>query len=160
MNFYSVHAPPDAPSDPERLILVKDGFSWPAFFLPALWILWHRLWLTLVGYVIFVLVVAWAGRLAGDDAAVTLAIVGAILFGLEANNFRRWSLEARGFMEVGGTFGRDLEEAEIRFLDQWQQQSPNRVRRADAIARAAYSPAAREHGADEPILGLFPEPER
>lgn len=160
MKVYSVHAPPAAPEDPERLVLVKDGFSWPALFVPALWILWHRLWLTLIGYAIFVLVVAWAGRLAGDGIAVTIALLGGILFALEANNFRRLSLEGRGFEEVGGTFGRNLEEAEARFLDRWPRPPLAPVERGQAIARAAYSPSARAHGADEPILGLFPEPER
>jgi hypothetical protein len=37
---------------------------------------------------------------------------------------------------------------------------PAEVGKGDALARAAYSPEARERGADESILGLFPEPER
>ncbi len=158
MKAFTIHAHPDDP--PERFVFVKDGFSWPALFVPILWILWHRLWLTLLGYVIFVLVVAWTGRLAGQDAAVWLAILGALLFALEANNIRRLSLESRGFDEMGFASGHDLDEAELRFFDRWARGAAAPVRKGEAISRAAYSPQARAHGADEPILGLFPEPER
>lgn len=159
MRLYSVHAPPDAPVEPERFRFVKDGISWPALFLPVIFILWHRLWLTLVYYVVFVLVVAWTDRLLGDDPAFLVAILGTILFALEANNIRRAKLEGEGWTEVGGAIGRNAGEAEARFFTGWAGDSETAERR-EAIARAAYSPEARAHGADEAILGLFPEPER
>jgi glutamine amidotransferase len=28
----------------DEAVLVRDGFSWPAFLVPPLWLLWHRLW--------------------------------------------------------------------------------------------------------------------
>ena len=153
-----MHAPPEEPVSPEDFLFVKDGFCWPALVVPVLWILWHRMWLTLVYYVVFVLVVAWTGRLGGDNLATTLAILGGVLFALEANNVRRLSLESRGFSEVGAAVGRNYDEAETRFFAEWAGQ-PQAAPEREAIARAAYSPQARAHGADEPILGLFPEPE-
>src|SRR4051812_16192533 len=104
-----------APADAERFAYVKDGFSWPALFVPFLWILWHRLWLTLVWYIVFALVVAWIGRLAGETNAAVVAVLGWILFALEANNIRRWSLVRRGWREVGSVSGRTLGEAEVRY---------------------------------------------
>ena len=45
MNTYTVHLRRHG-LDPERdVVLVKEGFSWPAFFLSFLWALWHQLWL-------------------------------------------------------------------------------------------------------------------
>ena len=182
MRVYSVHAPPEEPISPEKFLFVKDGFSWPALFFPVLWILWHRMWLTLVYYVVFVLVVAWIGRLAymmwltlvyyvvfvlvvawigrlgGDNMATVFAVLGGVLFALEANNLRRLSLERRGWREVGGASGRNYDEAETRFFGDWAAR-PDAAPQREAMARAAYSPEARAHGADEPILGLFPEPE-
>jgi hypothetical protein len=157
MRAYTVHAPPGEPA-PERFVLVKDGFSWPAFFFPILWILWHRMWLTLIGAIIFVLVIMWIGRLAGDAEATIFAITGALLIGLEGNAIRRLSLENRGWREIGETFGRNLTEAEIRFFHEWTSLPPQRrdARPASpAPARGANAPAG-----EEPILGLFPEPER
>ncbi len=158
MRAYTVHAPPDEPASPEQFRFVKDGFSWPALFFPVLWILWHRMWLTLVYYVIFALVIAWIGRLGDQDVAAVIGILGAVLFALEANNFRRMALRARGWHDLGPASGRNLDEAETRFFAEWGQ-ALNTLPRRDAMARAAYSPEARAHGADEPILGLFPEPE-
>ena len=156
MKSYSVHGRADEP--PERFAFVKDGFSWPALFVPLIWLLWHRLWLTLVGYVIFVLVVAWTGRLINDDMASLVAILGSILFALEANNIRRLSLEGSGRRELGVAAGRNLEEAELRFFDRWSGQAPSV--RTETTGRPLGPPQRRGTGSEEPVLGSFPEPER
>ena len=162
MRIYTVHAPPgEGPAeivDRTRLVFIKDGIAWFALFVPVLWILWHRLWLTLLYYIAFILIVAWIGRLFSDDLAIIAGILGHILFALEANNFRRWSLHSRGWSDVGESFGRNLEEAEMRyFLDP----SPARFEaghKSETIARAAYP--HRSGAEDDSIFGLFPEPER
>jgi uncharacterized protein DUF2628 len=159
MRYYSVHAPDGEFEAPEDYLFVKDGFSWPALFVAPLWILWHRLWLTLVWYVVFVLIVAWAVRLLGDSIAIWVAILGTLLFAFEANNMRRHSLEARGWDEIGSSFGKDITEAEARFYAGGPVHEAAIDRNA-AIARAAYTPEHRPAVTDEPILGLFPEPER
>ncbi len=156
MRIYTVHAPPGDPA-PERFAFVKDGFSWPAFFFTFLWILWHRMWIALLGYIVFLLVIAWIGVLAGDSEAMIFAIIGGILIGLEGNTVRRLSLERKGWREVGESYGRNLSEAEIRFFHGWAEAAPQRLR---APAATSYASGAGTHGVDEPILGLFPEPER
>ena len=163
MRAYTVHAPPGEPADPERLSFIKDGISWPALFVPVLWILYHRLWLTLVWWIVFALVVAWLGRLANEDVAGWVAVLGAILFALEANNIRRLSLVQRGWREVGGSYGKNLVEAEARFFSGWGRPAAARNLPAGdpraVIARAAYADEDRV-AHDGPIFGLFPEPER
>ena len=166
MRIYTVHAPPaegpgEAP-DRTRLVFIKDGIAWFALFVPVFWILWQRLWLALLWYVAFVLVVAWINRLFGDDLATVALLLGHILFSLEANNIRRWSLYSRGFDDVGESFGRNVEEAEMRyFLDPspTHTRAPAKVAevpKSEAITRAAYPQRSND---DEAIFGLFPEPE-
>ena len=62
MQTYTFHLPRDArPGDAdalERADLVKDGFSWGAFFFTVLWFFWHRLWLA--GLAVLVAVVGFA----------------------------------------------------------------------------------------------------
>ena len=163
--FYTVHAPP-GPDAPERFAFIKDGISWPALFVPILWILWHRLWLTLAGAVIFVLLIAWAARLGNGQIATILAIIGAVLFALEANNIRRLSLARRGWRDVGSSFGKTMEEAEIAFFAGWNRPASPAGRQAppETVPRSGHSaPQRREppsDRSDEPIFGLFPEPER
>jgi hypothetical protein len=156
MRAYTVHTPPDG--DPQRTVFVKDGFAWPAFFFGPLWILWHRMWVTLVWYVVLVLLVAWAGRLGGEDLSGALSLLLAFLLGFEGNDIRRRSLASRSYADAGATEGRNFVEAETRFFA--RDEPPPSLPRREVIARAAYPPAARQRGADEPILGLFPEPER
>jgi hypothetical protein len=145
-----------------RLVFIKDGIAWPALFVPVLWILWHRLWLTLVWFIAFLLAVAWIGRLFGEDLATVGLFLGQVLFALEASNIRRWSLHSRGFDDVGESFGRNVAEAEMRyFLDPAPAAAPlpakvAAVPKTEAIARAAYP----QRSQDEAIFGLFPEPER
>jgi hypothetical protein len=157
MRAYTVHAPADDPAAPEKFAFVKDGFSWPALFAPILWILWHRLWLTLVGYVIFVLVVAWTGRLVNENAAFIVAILGSLLFALEANNIRRMSLANRGWSDLGASSGQNLDEAELRFFDRWRGGS---AAAHSAPTQVARTPDTRLVDSEGPIFGLFPEPER
>lgn len=162
---YTVHAPSGADA-PERFAFVKDGISWPALFVPILWILWHRLWLTLIGIIIFVLLVAWTGRLWNDDIAAVVAIIGAILFALEANNIRRLSLARRGWRDAGSSFGATIEEAEMRFFHDWGKGAapvPPAEPRETAKRAAPGGPDRQNRspeGSDERIFGLFPEPER
>ena len=159
MRFYSVHAPPEGPDLKDRFRFIKDGFSWPALFVPVVWILWHRLWLALVWYVVFMLVIAWAGRLGGDDLALPLALIGTLFLALQANDIRRAALERRGWDEVGGSFGRNIVEAEARFFADAPVQ-PNPLDRRGAMLRAAYTPAHVQQAAEEHVIGSFPEPER
>lgn len=159
MRHYSVHAPSDEPDSPELFVFIKDGFSWPALFVPILWMLWHRLWLALVYYIVFVLLIAWTGRLANEDIAVVVAILWSLLFALEANNIRRLSLEDRGWDEVGSSFGKDITEAEARFFAVSPVLDASMDKNA-VIARAAYARGPHPQATDEPIFGLFPEPER
>jgi hypothetical protein len=159
MRFYSVHAPPGQPDLKERFRFVKDGFSWPALLVPLPWLLWHRLWLALVWYVVFVLVVAWAGRLGGEDLALYLAVIGTVFLALQANDVRRAALDRRGWEEVGTSFGKDIVEAEARFFAE-RPVEQNPLDRRAAMLRAAYAPQHRLQAAEEQVIGSFPEPER
>lgn len=158
---YTFHAPPDDTAA-EHAVAIKDGISWPALFIPLPWLLWHRLWLALLGWLVFVAVVAWTDRLVGEDPATILAILGQILFALEANNIRRWSLARRGWQDIGGSFGASKEEAEIRFFQgRGATAAPveRSAERRSLVPRIAYqqSSAATQ---EREVLGLFPEAER
>ena len=47
MASYVVMEPPGASRNDAAAgaVLVRDGFSFLAFLLPPLWLLWHRLWI-------------------------------------------------------------------------------------------------------------------
>ena len=156
MKAFTVHAPPDDDADPERIVFVKDGISWPALFIPALWLLWRGLWVALALYLLYVVALIFLERAVGEAPVTIVAILGALLFALEANNIRRWSLGRRGWRQIGETFGHNQDEAEIRFFhEHWGRPAAERDRpsRASRLARAE---EARRPDEDERVFGLFP----
>lgn len=99
-------------------VLVKEGFSWPAFFLTFVWALWHRMWLTAVAIAAAQIA---AGLIAGwlrlNGLAEFWLVLGMMLvIGFGANDWRRRSLAWRGYDESGIVCGRDLGAAELRLL--------------------------------------------
>jgi hypothetical protein len=166
MRVYSVHEPPVRGSDPlpdaERFIFVRDGFYFRAFLFAPLWMVWHRMWLVLAGYVI-VLAALETGLVAlgapAVDASIAVLLIS-VLIGLEASTLRRFSLSRRGWRNVGIISGDDLEDAERRFFEAWVHGLPSQ--RATPAAPLPVVPAA---GATPPrapegsgVVGLFPEP--
>jgi hypothetical protein len=119
MTIYTVLAPPTAGSagpDADRFVFIKEGFCWPAFFFTSIWLLFRRLWLVFLLYVLASAAIYYLT--AKISPAVTSAVV--MLFGflvaLEANNLRRWTLERRGYRFLGVATGQRMAEAEFRFF--------------------------------------------
>jgi Protein of unknown function (DUF2628) len=164
MSVYTVHEPPsraDAAANVERFAFVRDGFSWWAFLFAPLWMLRHRMWLVLVGYVVVAGAIEVPVRLSGAPAVATslIGILLGLLVGLEAGTLRRFTLNRRGWKNLGVVSGDDLEDAERRFFDAWLQRksSPSNGPPAPmpglaSVARSWRGPL----GSD--VIGLFPEP--
>ena len=119
MRHYTVHLRRHG-LDPDRdLVLVKEGFSWPAFFFSVLWALWHRLWLVaglffLVQVAVSLVLAVWTP----DPVSATAVSVGAALIvAYVANDLRRWTLGRRGFVETAVVAADGRDGAERRFLD-------------------------------------------
>jgi len=169
MKAFTVHMPPDLSADAaaERAAFIKDGFCWPALFIPVPWLLWHRLWLVLVVYLLAVSAIGAVQLIAGEGAATIIVIAFAFFFAAEANNARRWSLRRRGWTQAGEAFGHDRDEAEIRYFanhnanPNWRDDGYRGV--SPVPAQAAWAPAAATAPVTSPdpdaagIFGLFAE---
>lgn len=121
MAIYTVLAPPsrggDTRPDPDNAVFVKDGFCWPVLFFAVPWLIYRRMWLVLLLYILAAGAAAFLlGRTNIGDLGGFIVILLVILFALEANNLRRWTLERNGHRFIGLAEGRNLEEAEIRFF--------------------------------------------
>src|SRR6202008_1072877 len=58
MPVYTVHAPTAYAADfraTDKFVFVRDGFHFWAMVLGPLWLIWKRLWLALLGWVLVVL---------------------------------------------------------------------------------------------------------
>jgi hypothetical protein len=160
MAIYTVHEPPlkryETATDPERFKFVRDGFGFWAFLLAPIWMLRHRMWLVLTGYVVLVVALEFALHFAraSATASTVIGLLISLLVGIEAGTLRRFTLGRRGFSNVGLVVGDDLEAAERRFFDGWA--------RRDATALPPAQPASamppRVETAAPEVIGLFPEP--
>jgi hypothetical protein len=160
MKIFTVHQPPErwreARRGPERFAFVRDGFHFWAFLLAPLWMLWRRLFLVFVAYVVLLILLNVALFFAGASGGAVFAthLLLAFLVGLEAASLRRWTLRRRGWGEVGVVSADDREAAERRFFDRWDGE-------LDPVRSAPPSqafPAMRRPAAASDALGLFPEP--
>jgi hypothetical protein len=165
MSIYTVHEPPlkagESTPDPDRFVFVRDGFSFWAFLLAPLWMLRHRMWLEFIAYVLLVGGITFALRRLGIDesAGLWVALLLAVLIGIEASSLLRWKLARRGFDNLGVVVGRDLEEAERRFFDGWVSHAGRLTTTAPSQASPS-APSPFERPALPPdIVGSFPQPQ-
>jgi hypothetical protein len=155
MRVYTVHEPPpkrdETSADPSRFQFVRDGFSFWAFLFGPLWMLRHRMWLVLLGYIGVVIVLEVIQHLLGVSTAVS-SVVGlllALLVGFEAPTLRRFTLGRRRYTNLGVIVGDDLVSAERRFFDAWAKGGAPSL----ALEAAGAPPSAATD-----VIGLFPQP--
>jgi hypothetical protein len=162
MSVYTVHEPPlraaDTSADPRRFVFVRDGFYLWAFLLTPLWMLWHRLWVVLVLYLVVSIGIEATLRMLGASGSmiVLVGILISLLAALEAGTLRRLTLTRRCWRNVGLVSGDRLEDAELRFFDAWVRQPPTRD---TAPSTAKPAPPSPPNSPEAPgVIGLFPEP--
>jgi hypothetical protein len=130
MLTFTVHEPPSPPADrsdrAESLVFVKDGFGWAAALFAPIWLLVHRLWWPLLGYVVLIgLFEAFRLALPLLGSWITLAGVALhLLIGFEADTLRRWALARRGWRVLGAVTGKTAAECERRFYEAWLPTQP------------------------------------
>jgi hypothetical protein len=173
MPVYTVHAPQGAGSavrdGTDRFVFVRDGFFFWAFVLGPVWLLWHRLWLALLGYV----AVTVAGEVAlwmlhaGSGARFLVMLLVGLLMGLEAASLWRWTLSRRDWRQIDIVVADDEEAAERRFFDRWTAKQGNLVNDQSAVDRGGPPPTRDVPGQPfsrppplphNEIIGLFPQP--
>ncbi len=171
MITYSVHEPSPPSADlverADRLTFVKEGFAWLAFpwlgaLTPVLWLLFHRMWLVLLGFAGLLVVLIAGVRVLdlGDLVAGGLSFALSLVLALEANELRRWTLRRRGYAELGTVTGKSRDECEFRFLEAWVEDMPEhhvpvRAASGTALGTARGAPPGNP---PERVVGLFPGP--
>jgi hypothetical protein len=161
MTTFTLHLPRDArPGDATALDeseLVKDAFSWGAFFFTFFWFFFHRLWLAGLG--VLLLVFTFGGIMALLDVHPLAGSIAQLLLqsliGLEANSLKRWTLARHGRPAVDAVTAADRDEAEAKAFARWLDAKPTSLPRSPAPAAVLSTPRR-----SEPVIGLFPDAER
>ncbi len=155
MQSYTVYEPPEPPEDrvkrAERMVFVRDGFSWMATLFAPLWMLVHRMWLALSLYIVLMIGLNAAFIAAGVSSQwQTVAIVAVHLaIGFEAGSLCRWKLERRRWRMMGAVVGPSRIECERRFFQAWLGEEY----REDGSVRIGPPPRQATADAPGPIAG-------
>ena len=172
MPVYTVHAPVNSGADfaaIDKFVFVRDGFHFWAMVASVLWLVWHRLWLALIGWIALT-VALWFGLTALGASSGTILIADflvAILMGFEAASLQRWTLSRRKWRQLDIVVADDEEAAERRFFDRWTARQRGFTSDQWAVDRGAPPPTRNIPGQpfSKPppmpqggIIGLFPEP--
>jgi hypothetical protein len=167
VTVYSVYEPPTQAPEiverAERLAFVKEGFSWPAFFVPILWLLYYRMWIEfiLLALVYVALQLAFGTSGPGESLVGWASLAIAVLFAFEANDLRAAALERRGYRLAGVASGRDRTAAERSFFTAWLPQQTRGAREPDRVTeprREGPAATSAPRGEGEEVIGLFPRP--
>jgi len=157
MPIWTVHGktadPALARARAEDVRFVPEGFNWPAFLVPLLWLILKGMWIVLglsIAFELAVMAVGQSLKLSGL-VQTTLSLTLNLIMGFAGNDLYRWTLSRRGCREIGLAAGSDLDEAELRYF----MGLPNSPDLTSTQAPVALAPrAAPIHDA----LGLFPHP--
>ena len=170
MPVYTVHAPEPNNSGiraADRFAFVRDGFHFRAFLFGPLWLVWHRLWLALIGWIVVVGALDLAMRRLGASPTATFAadLLVALLMGFEAASLARWTLSRRNWRQIDIVVADDEESAERRFFDRWAAEQSGLRNDQPAVDRGGPPPTREVPGQafskppqPDEIIGLFPEP--
>jgi hypothetical protein len=165
MPLYAAHAPPGPPSlaGADRVALVQQGFSWPAFVLGPWWLAAMRLWLALIGWIVVTLALIGGGYTLGAPvAALYLAqALVALWLGLEAARLRSAALARAGRPLADVVAAPDEGVALRAFFARWLE-GEDVAAPPPPAERPAESPAPPrapgEASLRQPVVGLFPQP--
>ena len=172
MPVYTVHALDAADAGlvaTDKFAFVRDGFHfWAAVFGP-LWLIWHRLWLALIGWIVVLAAIDLAMTALGASGGAVFLVNGliALLMGFEAASLQRWTLSRGRWRQLDIVVADDEEAAERRFFDRWTAKQRGLTNDQWASDRGAPPPTRDIPGQpfskpppldQSEIIGLFPQP--
>ena len=137
----------DTGTDPD-VVLIKEGFCWPALFVPLLWLIYRLQFLGLLAYLSATAILSAAVKYTGMEPllGLLLSVVLSLLVASLANDWRRWRLAAKGYKLVAIAAADNLRQAEqkIFHFDWLSARSTNNeeAKTGDPMPASALTPFA------------------
>jgi hypothetical protein len=153
MPLWTVHSKVEDPglirARAEDVRFVREGFNWPAFLVPPIWLVIKGMWIVLLFTLAadMLVIVLGASFKLGDGVLTILGLAINLVIGFSGNDLYRWTIARGGFREIGLAAGSDLDEAELRFFSALPQA------RTPVSVPTLAAPAGMTDA-----LGLFPRP--
>jgi hypothetical protein len=133
----------------------------------VIWLLWHRLWLALIGWIVVMLAIQFGCALGASRGTIfCVDVLIALLMGFEAASLRRWTVSRRKWRQLDVVVADDEETAERRSSIDGRPDNAMPATTSPAVDRAR----RRRRGNPGPavfrppsaprsdIIGLFPQP--
>lgn len=117
MKLYSVLIKKNPAEKIEDVVLLKDGFSWLAFFFSGLWFLYFRMWKEVLVLIVVNVAFAFFAKISSGFDRALLEIAFIFMVALNANYWRAESLKKRGYEFAGLVFGANQIDAKLHFVD-------------------------------------------
>ncbi|MEZ5841679.1 MAG: DUF2628 domain-containing protein [Hyphomicrobiales bacterium] len=153
MTIYLAYSPSVASGDEadlaDEVVFIKDAFSWGALIFGPIWLIANRMWLVLAGWLVVVAALSALDYWLGGPGPAVVNTLFNLLFALEANNLKGWTLEKKGWQFLGVAAGHDQDESERKYFADWQRHKPDHFK---------LQPATRKALAPRQIVGVFPTP--
>jgi hypothetical protein len=109
MNSYLIYQKPEATKDDEMHCII-DGFNIWAMVLGVFWSLYNKMWLVSLALVVINLIISTL------PAAGWLGLLISLFMGFEGSMLLAKKLEKSGYVLKSIIVARDIEEAELKFL--------------------------------------------
>ncbi|MCP8895799.1 DUF2628 domain-containing protein [Shinella daejeonensis] len=147
---FLVLTPPGAATRDENARFLRDRFSWLAFFLPVVWLLWRRAWLAAaLAFAVQSLAAAVGGHPVFGPASLGLHLAVGLLVALEGPSMLLARLERKGWTLDAVISADDRDTAEEIYYDDTEtaQARPETPRPGMPASTASA-------GRHDPMLGL------
>ncbi|WP_413991334.1 DUF2628 domain-containing protein [Labrys okinawensis] len=147
---------PDTAEAAGKALFIKDGFSIGAFLLGPFWLLWRRMWLVFLFWLVAQIALLLIARVLHFDERLAglVSLLFSLCVSLEANALRAWTLRRKGWRFLGLALGHSLVEAEQRHFSERTLVEPPKPL---PPARPRHPGPTRPHEGHDGVLGVFPD---
>jgi hypothetical protein len=130
MAVFTVHMPAASAGETpqqERIVLLRDGLSVPAFVFGPFWLAWNRAWIPAVLWGAALVALRYVEPLLGlsREGVFFIGLASSLLLGFEGSQIVAWALAREGLGERAVVLADDLDEAEESFFREWRPGAQN-----------------------------------
>jgi hypothetical protein len=101
--IFNVYEKPESAEPTERVVLLREGFSFWAFSLNALWLLANRMWLVFAGYLALSVIVTLLAQTLhlSEISTLLLQLWLQMMLGYHARDLEAYNLRRKGYRLAG-----------------------------------------------------------
>lgn len=133
MNIYNALIKKNDNGKVEDIIMIKEGFSWKAFFFNTVWFIYHRMWKEIAILLLIGITFSFVAKLSSDFDKVTMQIALFFMVALNANNWLCEKIKNKGYEFAGIVFGNNATHAKLRFVKRMQNNELDQEQFGDAF---------------------------